>query len=425
MLMCVVTAGCGQAKPRPLFAPEAEQILAKAAKFYQGHRAYRVRSRLEKSVADQDGNRLTEFEPMVNERELSVRASGEYALSDKEFRLVCSGEWVRLNPIRPPAGEPGSTKPLNLYWRTAAPEHPQQLVGLPFAQLFGGPAGIAALCFLEPGLTALVRPQNEVVGQWGETTINGRRAHHLATSPQGETQGNEPVPVTEVWIAADGDPLILQLKHTPAAQRMILDEQELVASIVTQETYDDWQFDQDESPETFAAPAGAKRVGELPQLVNSPSPLLGQPAPEFELKLLDGTSISQASLRTDQKIVLLDFWATWCKPCRAEMPLVAKLAEEFAADGVVLYAVNQQEPRPAVAAFQSAQSYKFTAALDQNGAIGDAFSVVSLPHLCVLGRDGTIQAVHVGVGEGTEQALRDELAALIVGRNIAAEGLPE
>lgn len=425
ILLCLLPAGCGSSKPQPQFSPEAEQILAKASEFYRQHRAYRVHSRLQTSVADESGVRVVDFEPMVSERVLAARASGEYLVTDKGFRLAREGEWVRLNPTGPPPGQPPATKPLNVYWKTRAPDRPDQLVGLPIVRLFGGPAGIASLCFCEPGLAALVRPQNEHVGQFGETTINGRRAHHLVIAPQNRAQSNLAVPVTELWIAAEGDPLVLQLRHTPPAKPMKLDQQELVGSIVTDETFDDWQFDADEPAETFAAPAGARRVAELAQLVRAPSPLLGQPAPEFALKLLDGTSVAQASLLAEQKILMLDFWATWCKPCRMEMPLVAKLAQEFAAEGVVLFAVNQQEPRSKVVAFQSEQSYKFTPVLDESGSISDVFNVTGLPQLCLLGRDGTIQAVHVGVGEDTEQAIREELAALIAGRNIAAQGLPD
>src|SRR5262245_43174869 len=94
MLLCLLPAACGPSRPKPQFSPEAEQILAKASEFYRQHRGYRVRSRLETVVQDEYGGRVDDFEPMVSERELAARASGEYMVADKEFRLAHSGDWV-------------------------------------------------------------------------------------------------------------------------------------------------------------------------------------------------------------------------------------------------------------------------------------------------------------------------------------------
>jgi hypothetical protein len=75
--------------------------------------------------------------------------------------------------------------------------------------------------------------------------------------------------------------------------------------------------------------------------------------------------------------------------------------------------------------FQAQQKFQFSAALDEEGSIAEVFGVGSIPHLCIISRDGTVQVVHVGVGDGTEEAIRAEVDALVAGRNLAVDGLPE
>ncbi|REJ95815.1 MAG: hypothetical protein DWQ34_05365, partial [Planctomycetota bacterium] len=110
-----------------------------------------------------------------------------------------------------------------------------------------------------------------------------------------------------------------------------------------------------------------------------------------------------------------------------ELPLLARLADEFQNDGVVLYAVNQQEDVEDIQQFLTQENLDITATLDPKGEIARDYGVGGIPHVAIVGRNGVIQAVHVGVNRDlseTEREFREELQALISGRNIAKEGLP-
>jgi cytochrome c biogenesis protein CcmG, thiol:disulfide interchange protein DsbE len=278
---------------------------------------------------------------------------------------------------------------------------------------------------LNPGLSAVLVTDKQTVSYEGKADLSGKPAHHVVIKAPYNDENPQPIGVTEIWIAAEGDPVILQFKHSPAPGVMEFGGQRIEGSIVSVETFSDWEFGGEAPAADFAPPEGSRRVASLGQLMHPDSPLVGQPAPDVSLMLLDGTQVSLKELQAQGKIVILDFWATWCGPCRAELPFVSKLASDLADQGVVLFAVNQMEKPEQIKAFQKQVDYKFTAALDLSGDLSQAFQVSSLPFLLIIGRDGLVQVVHVGVGPDTESSLREELAALVSGRNIAKEGLPE
>lgn len=91
---------------------------------------------------------------------------------------------------------------------------------------------------------------------------------------------------------------------------------------------------------------------------------------------------------------MLDFWATWCPPCREGLPHLEKMATdpELARRGLVVIAVNELEHPGVIRSFVDQNHYTFTVALDADGATGRAFEVSTLPTTIVIGRDGIVQA---------------------------------
>lgn len=160
--------------------------------------------------------------------------------------------------------------------------------------------------------------------------------------------------------------------------------------------------------------------------VDDTSELLGKPAPSVTLKLVDGTTVDIASHK-DKDIVVLDFWATWCPPCRMSMPVVTELISKYAAedkaanDGrpkVILYGVNQGETAEAIKAFLKATELKLNAAVDTERAIGEAFGVRGYPTMVIIGKDGTVQSVHPGLAPDYKEQIKRELDTLISGKNL-------
>jgi thiol-disulfide isomerase/thioredoxin len=160
----------------------------------------------------------------------------------------------------------------------------------------------------------------------------------------------------------------------------------------------------------------------LAQIVaETPHPLVGRLSPDFTAETLSGNKVTLSDFR-GKSVVVLDFWATWCPPCRASMPILEKMASEYAAKGagtpVRFLAVNQGESGQSVRRFLERSGLKLNVVLDQDQSIAEEFKVEGIPQTVLIGVDGTVQAVHVGFGQDTESRLRMELDALTQGKNL-------
>lgn len=137
---------------------------------------------------------------------------------------------------------------------------------------------------------------------------------------------------------------------------------------------------------------------------------LERPAPPLTLPALGG---GQASIAPG-KVTMVDFWATWCAPCRASMPRVQKLWQEYKASGVELYSVDTDDPSPdrdsQVREFLLKNGITFPVVLD-DGRATEAFAVASLPTLVLVDRQGKMAWSYVGAltasGEGDLRAALD------------------
>lgn len=132
-------------------------------------------------------------------------------------------------------------------------------------------------------------------------------------------------------------------------------------------------------------------------------------APEFSLELvanaaqLPGTPDKVRSTDLRGNAVLLDFWATWCGPCRAEAPIVERVSRRLKDAGLVVVGVNEDKPDEGdPGAFARKEGLTYPIARDANGQTMRAFEADSLPTLVVLSRAGKITAVRAGVTDDAE-----------------------
>ena len=133
--------------------------------------------------------------------------------------------------------------------------------------------------------------------------------------------------------------------------------------------------------------------------------LLGQPAGDFVLNDLSRRSFRLAVLRG--KVVMLNFWASWCGPCRQEMPQLEKLHREFSRRGLVLLGINGESGRDA-RNFVRRNGYTFPTLVDSGNKVGSQFRVTAIPTSVVIDREGRIASYLVGLH--SEKTLRDALA---------------
>lgn len=144
----------------------------------------------------------------------------------------------------------------------------------------------------------------------------------------------------------------------------------------------------------------------------APAPLQGPAAPPFSLERLQGGTVTLAELRG--KIVVIDFWATWCPPCREEMPWLVKLGKDYESRGVVFVAISEDDPPgqiPLVTAFSREVPGLERFAVLGNPEIERIYGVTSLPTLFVVGREGQVLRRFVGsADESTVVELVESLA---------------
>ncbi|MEJ2110221.1 MAG: TlpA disulfide reductase family protein [Acidobacteriota bacterium] len=126
---------------------------------------------------------------------------------------------------------------------------------------------------------------------------------------------------------------------------------------------------------------------------------IGQPAPQFTLRDLDGKTVSLDQYKG--KIVILDFWATWCGPCRMSMPMLDAIQDQYKGK-LVLLAVNVNEPKDIVRDYVVNGNLGSRVLLDEDGSIGGLYGVIGIPTQVVIDQNGTVQFIESGFDPGLE-----------------------
>lgn len=133
---------------------------------------------------------------------------------------------------------------------------------------------------------------------------------------------------------------------------------------------------------------------------------VGDQAYDFTLMDLDNQQIALSDFRG--RPLLINFWATWCAPCRLEMPEIQRAFENYQDQGLMVLAVNQQETAPMVRSFFNELGLTFTPLLDSEGDVGRAYGAVGLPSTFFVNSSGEVTAIHRGIL--TEGQIADYLA---------------
>jgi len=128
---------------------------------------------------------------------------------------------------------------------------------------------------------------------------------------------------------------------------------------------------------------------------------IGGIAPDFQLPNLDGQAVSLGNLRGEP--VLINFWATWCPPCRSEMPYIQEIYEEWADKGLVILAVNIGESSSTVEDFMQSQNLSFTVLLDTKSDVAQKYNITGIPTTFFMDKDGIIQDRLVGAFQSKAQ----------------------
>ncbi len=134
-------------------------------------------------------------------------------------------------------------------------------------------------------------------------------------------------------------------------------------------------------------------------------------APDFTLKSLDGRNIKLSEQAGN--VVLLNFWASWCGPCRKEMPLLNELHDKYNPLGFMVLGVNVELDSTQARRFLDDNPVSFPVLLDSENKVTQAYEVVAMPTTAIIDRHGKIRYLHKGYKDGDEQKYRKIVKELI------------
>jgi len=135
------------------------------------------------------------------------------------------------------------------------------------------------------------------------------------------------------------------------------------------------------------------------------------PAPNFTLKSLDGKNIKLSELTGN--VVLVNFWASWCGPCRKEMPFLNAIHNKYKPLGFTVLGINVEEQVENAKAFLADRPVDFPILLDSNNQVSKLYDVIAMPSTVVIDRDGNIRFIHHGYQSGDEVKYRNMVKTLI------------
>jgi thiol-disulfide isomerase/thioredoxin len=137
---------------------------------------------------------------------------------------------------------------------------------------------------------------------------------------------------------------------------------------------------------------------------------VGQPAPQFALPGASG-QVSLSALKG--KVVYVDFWASWCGPCKQSFPWMNDMQAKYGAQGLTIVGINVDKKRADADAFLANTPAKFTVAYDEQGTTPTAYKVKGMPSSYLVGRDGKVIATHTGFRPEEAAALEAKLRAAL------------
>lgn len=258
----------------------------------------------------------------------------------------------------------------------------------------------------------------------GVETFQGSECHHLKFIAEEWDY--------DIWVTTGDEPTIRRILPDLSKQ-LGEEEKELGYTIQISFRTSKWQFDPELTDDAFAfkPPASAELVEEFTPIAPGPveppivavNPLVGQPAPTFALLKLEGEEAFELKDAIGKQVILLDFWATWCPPCVAGLPKLAEVATDFKDKKVAVYAVNVQEDAATIREFLKENNIEINVLRDAEASVAEKYDVSGIPQTVLIGLDGRVHVVHVGLPNDLKGELTEAINALLNGEDLAAKEL--
>jgi len=226
-----------------------------------------------------------------------------------------------------------------------------------------------------------------------------------------------------IWIRSGSEPVLIRI--APDLSNTSNNPQFPYDSMTLRWDFTDWRRQSDLPAERFSlrltVPAERVDTFYLPN-TSTVHPLVGKAAPNFSLKLLNGKKVTLAQHK-GKDVVILDFWATWCQPCRIGMPILDKIASQYKNKGVVLYAMNtesiQNAPTSRLRAFLKSSNLNVTVARDNYGSTAAHYygsESYPIPMTVIIDKEGIVRNYYEGITANYEQDLKKEIDEILSGK---------
>ena len=253
-----------------------------------------------------------------------------------------------------------------------------------------------------------------------DEAIDGRSCWVLSHLVTNDTYGGW---TWTFWIDQESG-LLLRRRFAPGDAGDGVEKEKRSSSVLGMEfVVHDFVLNSDIPPETFVftPEEGSRKVSSLDALMGYANSgrfqLSGKPAPDFDLKLMDGSPF-KLSAQTG-KVVVIDFWATWCGPCMTALPGMKSLADRYKDKDVVFVGVSRDQEDDAEKVMEAVKKHELPYAIGIDTAqISSSYKVNGIPCVVLVGRDGTVQGRKTGYSKEGEKALEKDIDALLEGKTL-------
>lgn len=381
------TEAAPSTQPAASDSPEVVALKQKVLAAYDALQTYQASKRVHYLIEHEGQKQDMTF----NFKVAYDRKAGKLAVDGDQIRLVAGDGMIRLHSrpampryLKQTAAQPLSGEALSNAWP-------------PFPMLAG-----------TPDLSILTKA--DMVTLLGENGFSapGPEAGDAAGRPRLSIKQEQGM--VTLWVEPQS--------HLVSKAQLVMGDGPFTATI----TYDVTISPLDAAlPEDVFAfdPGAAEAVDTLAAMIGAPQQeaepaqeLVGKPAPAIKLPKLAGGEFDLAT--TDAKVIVLDFWATWCGPCRRGLPHLQKLAEWGASEkkSLAVYAVNIQEDAQQINQFLEKEKLTLNVLLDQQGAVAELYKVQGIPQTVVIA-GGKVRKVYVGLMPNMEELLRADIEAAL------------
>ena len=352
---------------------DSKQIFLDAVKPLKNAESYEVEAKVVYSIHSEK----TGDKPVEIEQKFKIISKG----NDLNFLSVETQQQGNIQIFRNGSNLTVYSEKDKKYIEREAPKNPKLFL------LIGGPDLLDSIIFGDTELPSSLTIQ-QATEPSGAPTQNNESQFQIKMDKGGEIK---------VWLAMGNEPKLTKVQSE-------LPSNGISSGGIMNIYFDNWKLNsvKDESIFKFNPPEGVSKVEK------KKDETIEQKAPDFTLSTLDGKKVSLKDFK-GKKVVVLDFWATWCPPCRRAMPIVQEVSNELKDKDIVFLAVNVDEDKAKVPDFVKNAGITLTVLLDTDGKVANSYNVTSIPRMFIIDKNGIIKAGHSGFSAEMKEELKKEI----------------